>query len=44
MGTSFTVPVEAGKLVLGTWQQIILLDFDNSPRNRQVVLQFVGEH
>jgi len=42
-GTSFTVPVEEGRLVLGTWQQIILLDFDNSPRNRRIVLQFIGE-
>ena len=42
-GTSFTVPVIDGQLVLGTWQQIILIDFDNSPRHRSVVLQFVGE-
>ena len=43
MGTSFAVPVENGHLVLGTWQQIILLDFDNRPRNRNIVLQFMGE-
>ena len=43
MGSSFTVPVVEGKLVLGTWQQIILLDFDNGPRNRNVTLQFIGE-
>ncbi|MEJ2055198.1 MAG: secondary thiamine-phosphate synthase enzyme YjbQ [Calditrichaceae bacterium] len=43
MGSSFTVPVFEGRLVLGTWQQIILLDFDNSPRNRNVTLQFIGE-
>ncbi len=42
-GTSFTVPVIDGELVLGTWQQIILIDFDNSSRHRSVVLQFVGE-
>lgn len=42
-GASFTVPVIEGRLVLGTWQQIILIDFDNSPRHRSVVLQFVGE-
>ena len=43
IGSSFTVPVVNGKLVLGTWQQIILLDFDNGPRNRNVTLQFIGE-
>ena len=43
MGSSFTVPVVEGRLVLGTWQQIILLDFDNGPRNRNVTLQFIGE-
>ncbi len=42
MGTSFTAPVIDEQLVLGTWQQIILVDFDNRPRNRQVVFQFVG--
>ena len=42
-GTSFTVPVIDGRLVLGTWQQIILIDFDNTSRHRSVVLQFVGE-
>ena len=43
MGTSFTVPVVGGQLLLGTWQQIILLDFDNTSRHRQVILQFTGE-
>lgn len=43
MGTSFTVPVVGGQLLLGTWQQIILLDFDNTSRHRQVLLQFTGE-
>ncbi|RLD10503.1 YjbQ family protein [candidate division KSB1 bacterium] len=42
-GTSFTVPVIEGQVVLGTWQQIILIDFDNTARHRSVVLQFVGE-
>ncbi len=42
-GTSFTVPVIDRQLILGTWQQIILIDFDNTPRQRSVVLQFVGE-
>ena len=42
-GTSFTVPVIDRQLILGTWQQIILMDFDNSSRVRKVILQFVGE-
>ncbi len=42
-GVSLTVPVIDGQLILGTWQQIILIDFDNSPRQRRVILQFVGQ-
>jgi secondary thiamine-phosphate synthase enzyme len=37
------IPFEAGHLLLGTWQQIILMDFDNRPRTREIVLQIVGE-
>lgn len=43
LGGSFTVPVVSGDLVLGTWQQIVLLDFDNHPRQRRVVVQVSGE-
>lgn len=43
LGPSCTVPVSGGKLVLGTWQQVILLDFDNRPRRRRVVIQVMGE-
>jgi secondary thiamine-phosphate synthase enzyme len=42
MGTSRTFPVLEGQAALGTWQQIILVDFDNKPRRRQVVVQFLG--
>ncbi len=43
LGPSLTVPVAAGKPVLGTWQQIILCDFDNKPaRRRRVVVQVTG--
>ena len=42
-GPSLTVPFENGKLILGTWQQIVLAEFDNRPRDRQVVLQMIGE-
>jgi secondary thiamine-phosphate synthase enzyme len=42
MGPSFTVPVEGGRLVLGTWQQIVLVDFDERPRTRDVVVKVFG--
>ncbi len=43
LGSSFTVPFDTGKLLLGTWQQIVVIDFDNRPRNRSVVVQMMGE-
>ena len=43
LGPSITVPVEAGRPVLGTWQQILLCDFDNRPRTREVRVQVLGE-
>jgi secondary thiamine-phosphate synthase enzyme len=42
LGPSVTVPVVDGVMVLGTWQQIILLDFDNRPRKRHVLVQVSG--
>jgi secondary thiamine-phosphate synthase enzyme len=39
VGPSLTVPVVDGRLALGTWQQIVLLDFDDRPRERTVVIQ-----
>ena len=42
-GRSLAVPLTSGKLMLGTWQQIMLLEFDTRPRRRQVVIQIVGE-
>lgn len=39
LGPSLTVPVSDGKLLLGTWQRIVLLDFDTRPRTRDVVVQ-----
>lgn len=41
-GASFQVPFKDSKLLLGTWQQIILVDFDNRSRNRKVVTQIIG--
>ena len=39
---SLTIPIEQGQLLLGTWQQIVLLDFDNRPRQRQIRGQVLG--
>ena len=43
LGPSLTIPLVNGRLLLGTWQQIIHIDFDNRPRRRQIVVQIVGE-
>ncbi len=43
LGASLVVPFIGKELTLGTWQQIILVDFDNRPRSRQIVLQIMGE-
>jgi secondary thiamine-phosphate synthase enzyme len=42
VGPSLTVPVVAGRLALGTWQQVVLLDFDDRPRERTVLVQLTG--
>lgn len=42
VGASFTVPFEDKNLLLGTWQQIVLIDFDNRPRTREIYLQIIG--
>jgi len=42
-GTSFTVPFSDSTLLLGTWQQIILVNFDNRTRKRSIVVQLIGE-
>jgi len=43
LGASLTIPVVNRRMTLGTWQQIVLVDFDNRPRSREVVLQIMGE-
>lgn len=43
LGASLVVPFSNKRLTLGTWQQIVLVDFDNRPRSRQVILQIMGE-
>jgi len=43
LGPSLTVPFSDGTLNLGTWQQIVFIDFDNRSRSRTILLQFLGE-
>lgn len=43
IGPSVTVPVSSGALVLGTWQQVVFLEFDNRPRDRKVHVNVIGE-
>ncbi len=42
MKPGLSVPFQDGRLTLGTWQQLILIDFDNRPRDRRIIFQFVG--
>jgi len=43
VGPSLTIPFNNQKCILGTWQQIIFIDFDNRPRDRKLVLVMIGE-
>ena len=43
LGPSLTVPVSGGNLQLGTWQQIVFIDFDNRPRSRRLSVTVIGE-
>jgi secondary thiamine-phosphate synthase enzyme len=43
LGPSLTIPFVEGALTLGTWQQIMVLEFDTSARRREVVVQMIGE-
>ena len=43
MGPSITVPFTGGKLILGTWQQIVLIDFDTTSRDRTIIVQIIGQ-
>lgn len=42
-GPSLVIPFEGSKLALGTWQQVVLAEFDNRPRKREIVVQAIGE-
>jgi len=43
IGPSITIPFNDKELILGTWQQIIFIDFDNRPRDRKIVVQMIGD-
>jgi len=43
LGPSLHIPLISGRLALGTWQQIVLMDFDNRPRKRRIVMQLIGD-
>ncbi|MFC1538713.1 secondary thiamine-phosphate synthase enzyme YjbQ [Candidatus Latescibacterota bacterium] len=43
LGPSLSIPFSAGRFTLGTWQQVVFIDFDNRARTRKLVLQFIGE-
>lgn len=43
LGCSITVPFTEGRLTLGTWQQVVFVDFDNKPRKRELICQLMGE-
>ncbi len=42
-GPPLAIPIENGRPLLGTWQQVVLLDFDNRPRTRELVVHLIGE-
>jgi secondary thiamine-phosphate synthase enzyme len=43
VGPSVTIPFTEGRLLLGTWQQVVLLEFDTRPRQRELVIQLIGD-
>jgi secondary thiamine-phosphate synthase enzyme len=42
LGPSISIPFDGGRLCIGAWQQIVLLEFDTRPRSREVVVQLIG--
>ena len=43
LGADFSFPVESGQPILGAWQQIVLIDFDERPRRREIIVKVVGK-
>ena len=41
--TSITIPLVEGSMTLGTWQQVVFVDFDNRPRKREIIVHIMGE-
>jgi secondary thiamine-phosphate synthase enzyme len=41
--TSLTVPLVEGRMTLGTWQQVVYIDFDTRPRKREIIVQIMGD-
>jgi thiamine phosphate synthase YjbQ (UPF0047 family) len=42
LGPSLSLPFDGDRLCVGTWQQIVLVEFDTRPRNREVIVQLIG--
>ncbi len=42
LGPDLTIPIQDGKLTLGTWQQIVFIELDVRPRNREIIIQLIG--
>lgn len=42
IGPSLVIPISDGKLQLGTWQEVVFIDFDNRPRNRELIVKIIG--
>jgi len=43
IGPSLVIPIEKGRLTLGQWQQVVLIDFDNRPREREIIVKIIEE-
>jgi len=43
LGPGITIPLVDGALTMGTWQQVVMIDFDTRPRDRRIVVQIIGE-
>jgi len=43
MGPSISIPIRNGSVIHGTWQQIVFVEFDTRPRNRNIIVQIIGE-
>ncbi|RLG35960.1 YjbQ family protein [Methanosarcinales archaeon] len=43
LGPDLTVPFKEGRMMLGTWQQVVFIELDNKPRKRRIILQILGE-